>query len=131
MGRIESWEMSSCTPRAVWGFAASRSKRHAIALLGIGRRRWRVPIPAISLYRRKWKKVAEVPKTLEEHLKQKRVDAGLSIAQVAKLLGVAKRTVEYWESKRHAIVAQFRPRVIEFLGYNPMENAINSTRDSK
>ena len=110
-------------------FAAGRRKQHAGALLGIGRRRWKASIPTISPYRRKWKKVSDEPKTLEEHLKRKRVDANLSIAQLARVLGVAKRSAEFWEVKKHLISPLLRPKVIEFLGYDPLKDAANPTRD--
>jgi DNA-binding XRE family transcriptional regulator len=102
-------------------FAAGRRKQHAGALLGIGRRRWKAPIPTISLYRRRFKKVCAEPNTLEEHLKQKRVNTGLSIRELAELLEVSKRSMEMWETKKHAISPLLRPKIIHFLGYGPTE----------
>jgi transcriptional regulator with XRE-family HTH domain len=61
------------------------------------------------------------PKTLGEHLRKKRIDLSMSMAQLAKLLGVGmtKTAIEKWENNQNHPTPTNRIRIIEFLGFDP------------
>ena len=63
------------------------------------------------------------PKTLQtigDHLRKKRLDLKLFQKDVARLLGVTTSTVTNWEKNRGGTAIRFIPKIIEFLGYNPL-----------
>ena len=82
---------------------------NVLALLGICDRIIRTQIPKASVYRRLWRRVPALPKTLGEHLRCVRIDRALKQTEVAALLGVAYQTVVKWE---HGIVPVARRRVL-------------------
>ena len=94
-------------------------KPRPCALLGICDRIIRTPIPKASVYRRLWRGVPAHPMTLGEHLRSVRIDRGLKQTEVAALLGVVYQTVVKWEHGTIPVGPKSRPRVIEFLGYDP------------
>ena len=59
------------------------------------------------------------PVTLGEHLRRRRLELGLYQKEVAIQIGVTTSTIWNWE---HGWIIDLRhiPRVIEFLGYNPI-----------
>ncbi len=59
------------------------------------------------------------PVTLGDHLRRRRIKLGLYQKDVAARLGVTTPTVWNWEN-RGSVDLRFIPRVIEFLGYNPI-----------
>jgi len=59
------------------------------------------------------------PITLGDYLRRRRIELGLFQKDVAAKLGVTTSTVWNWEN-RGSIDLRFIPRVIEFLGYNPI-----------
>jgi transcriptional regulator with XRE-family HTH domain len=59
------------------------------------------------------------PKTLGEHIKKKCLMEGLFLEQLATRLGVTESTVINWEKGHHRTALHLRPRIIEFLGYDP------------
>ncbi len=59
------------------------------------------------------------PITLGDHLRRRRIELGLYQKDVATRLGVTTSTVWNWEN-RGSVDLRFTPRVIEFLGYNPI-----------
>ena len=59
------------------------------------------------------------PITLGDHLRRRRIELGLYQKDVAARLGVTAPTVWNWEN-RGSVDLRFIPRVIEFLGYNPI-----------
>ena len=59
------------------------------------------------------------PKTLGEHIKKKRLMEGLFLEQLAARLGVTESTVINWEKGHNQVALHLRPRIIEFLGYDP------------
>jgi DNA-binding transcriptional regulator YiaG len=77
------------------------------------------PFPSFSTYRRVKGKVEEVPETLGEHLRQKRVDLGLTKVQMAQIFGVAYQTIERWEHNRTLISSKNRMKVLAFLDNCP------------
>jgi transcriptional regulator with XRE-family HTH domain len=65
------------------------------------------------------------PDTLEtigDHLKTRRLDLGLYQKDVARQLGVKTETVTNWEKNYTAPQLYLIPRVIVFLGYDPVED---------
>ena len=56
---------------------------------------------------------------LGKHLRKRRMDLGLSQADVARRLGAKEDTVCNWENGRSSPSLRFVPRIIDFLGYVP------------
>ena len=66
------------------------------------------------------------PDTLEHvghHLLKRRLDLGLQQKEAAIILGTEAWNLRNWESGRHGIQNWYYPRIIEFLGYNPLPAA--------
>ena len=63
--------------------------------------------------------VSQVPQTLGEHLRLKRIDMGLTQPQLGATLGVGWQTVERWEHNYRPIRANWRKNIVRFLGYEP------------
>lgn len=55
--------------------------------------------------------------TLGDHLKVKRLDAGLKQDDVARMLGVAGETLLNWETGATEPAVRFYPQIASFLGY--------------
>lgn len=58
-------------------------------------------------------------KTLGDHIRQRRLDAGLSQAALARHVGVDRNAVTRWEAGLDEPGLKQTPKVIEFLGYDP------------
>ena len=63
--------------------------------------------------------ITREPATLGDHLRRRRIELGLYQKDVAARLDVTTPTVWNWENKG-SVDLRFTPRVIEFLGYNPI-----------
>lgn len=66
---------------------------------------------------------AEYPKerkTLGGHIRAVRLERGMLQREVAELIGVRRGTINKWECNRDEPRAVDVPRIIEFLGYNPL-----------
>ena len=63
--------------------------------------------------------ITRKPITLGDHLRQRRIELELYQKDVAAKLGVTTSTVWNWEN-RGSIDLRFIPRVIKFLGHNPI-----------
>ena len=61
--------------------------------------------------------------TIGDHLRKRRLDLGLFQSQVAQQLGVDETTVHNWEVKATEPSLRHLPRIIRFLGYNPLPPA--------
>jgi len=59
------------------------------------------------------------PVTLGDHLRRRRIELGLYQKDIASRLNVTTSTVWNWENVG-SVDLRFIPRVIEFLGYNPI-----------
>ena len=57
--------------------------------------------------------------SLGDHIRQKRLDAGLHQEEIAGQIGVDKATICNWETNRREPETRHMPRIIEFLGYVP------------
>lgn len=80
--------------------------------------------------RRGLRDVPATPRTLGDHLRKVRIESGLTLEQVARVLGVFWMTVHYWEHNRYAPKPQSREKIVEFLGYDPEVNSRKPTDDS-
>ena len=60
-------------------------------------------------------------KTLGDHLRKVRLDRGFSQPEVAKILGVVTDTVTCWELNRNTPTAKFAKKILEFIGYIPID----------
>jgi transcriptional regulator with XRE-family HTH domain len=61
----------------------------------------------------------KAPKSLEEHLKRRRLDLGLRQRDLAELLGVHTATVRNWETGRSTADLRSIPAAVQFLGADP------------
>ena len=102
-----------------------------LALLGICDRRIVASFSGFSVYRRTLKKVTEHPQTLGEHLRRKRVDAGMTHLELSEFFGVAYQTVERWEHDRVAVSGRHRTKIVAFLGYDPDKKMSHPAAESK
>ena len=68
-------------------------------------------------------------KTLGDHLRKVRLDRGFSQPEVAKILGVVTDTVTCWELNRNTPTAKFAKKILEFIGYIPIDWFDAPTRD--
>lgn len=57
--------------------------------------------------------------TLGDHLRNKRLDIGLSQADIARVLKASETMVTVWELNQNEPTAKFAKKIIEFLGYVP------------
>ena len=65
---------------------------------------------------------AREPKTLGEHLKKRRHELELHQRQVAARVGVSLSTIIDWEKDRKEPETRYWPKIINFLGYDPLAN---------
>jgi transcriptional regulator with XRE-family HTH domain len=59
------------------------------------------------------------PKTLGEHLKQKRQELRLTQKEVGEQLGVSEFTIINWEKGKTEPGVECMPAILQFLGYDP------------
>jgi transcriptional regulator with XRE-family HTH domain len=59
------------------------------------------------------------PSGLGEHLRRRRLDLGLSQADVARLLEASENSIWNWENGRSTPALRFMPRIVSFLGNSP------------
>jgi DNA-binding XRE family transcriptional regulator len=60
------------------------------------------------------------PQTIGEHLWWRRTELGQRQKDVAKQIGVSQFTIINWESGETTPAVRFGPKVVEFLGYDPL-----------
>jgi DNA-binding transcriptional regulator YiaG len=68
----------------------------------------------------------DVPVTIGEHIKKKRIESGLLQKDVALLLNVSEDCVTYWENERSTPQIHHYPNIIRFLGYYPLDHETES-----
>ncbi|BCA78271.1 helix-turn-helix transcriptional regulator [Desulfuromonas sp. AOP6] len=66
------------------------------------------------------RELTEEPTTLGDHLRRRRLELGLYQKDVAVQIGVTTSTIWNWENNWSTITLSCMPKVIEFLGYNPV-----------
>jgi DNA-binding transcriptional regulator YiaG len=64
-------------------------------------------------------KALQAPKTMGEHLKQRRLALRLCLAEAAPQIGVAVSTLGLWELGRAFPKERYHSKIAIFLGYNP------------
>jgi transcriptional regulator with XRE-family HTH domain len=77
----------------------------------------------LALLKTYWKSVKGYPErreTLGQWVRSRRLDLGLEQAEAATRLGVHIETLKNWESGRLQPTVPVVPRIIEFLGHNPL-----------
>jgi DNA-binding XRE family transcriptional regulator len=62
----------------------------------------------------------ENPETLGEHLRKRRMELGLLQREAASILNVNAWTYLGWEHDRKKPTIRMLPRIIDFLGYDPI-----------
>jgi transcriptional regulator with XRE-family HTH domain len=55
------------------------------------------------------------------HVRKKRTELRLLQKDVANIVGVSEDCITFWENGRSVPQIQFMPKVVQFLGYNPLE----------
>lgn len=60
------------------------------------------------------------PVSIGDHIKKKRMDLKLFQSDVAKIFDISTDCVTYWENNRSTPKISFYPKIIEFLGYFPL-----------
>jgi transcriptional regulator with XRE-family HTH domain len=79
-----------------------------------------LPFCSLTLTTKKPSKFAQNPKTLGDHIKRRRLELGLYQAQLAPILGITESTITNWEKNRTNPTLHLLPKIIEFLGYDPL-----------
>jgi transcriptional regulator with XRE-family HTH domain len=62
----------------------------------------------------------EIPITVGDHIRKKRMDLGLLQREVAEIIGVTESSVWNWEHGTEPEL-QYNPKIINFLGYIPFD----------
>src|SRR4051812_45583526 len=65
-------------------------------------------------------KAIENPVTLGQHIKKRRLELKILQKDVAQIIGVSEDTITYWENGRATPQNRYYPKIIDFLGYNPL-----------
>jgi transcriptional regulator with XRE-family HTH domain len=60
------------------------------------------------------------PITLGDHMRRRRLELGLYQKDVAIQIGVTSSTIWNWENGWSSIALGYMPKIINFLGYNPL-----------
>ncbi|OGQ13087.1 MAG: hypothetical protein A2026_07180 [Deltaproteobacteria bacterium RBG_19FT_COMBO_46_12] len=58
--------------------------------------------------------------TIGDHIRKRRMDLKLTQKEVAEKLGVDKTAIQFWENNRVKPSLGNIPKIIEFLGYDPL-----------
>jgi len=61
--------------------------------------------------------------TIGDHIRKRRLDLGLLQREVAVLTGATECSIYLWETNRTSPTFPFLPKIIEFLGYCPIDPA--------
>lgn len=61
------------------------------------------------------------PQTIGEHIRKRRMDRGLLQKEVAEQIGVTEDCITLWESNKSNPHVSYYPKIIDFLGYLPIE----------
>ena len=56
-----------------------------------------------------------------QHIRKRRLDLKLLQREVADMIGVSEDCMTNWENGRSVPQIQYMPKLIQFLGYNPLE----------
>jgi transcriptional regulator with XRE-family HTH domain len=78
-----------------------------------------LPYIRVLLKCKKPKEKFDLPKTIGEHIRQKRISLELHQGQVASIIGVDKGTLFNWENEKSTPAIKHYPAIFRFLGYDP------------
>lgn len=76
--------------------------------------------------RQSLKQYTKNPITVGQHLRKKRIEAGLLQREVANILQVSEDSITFWENGRSVPQIHHYQRIIQFLGYMPFEIDIST-----
>ena len=79
-----------------------------------------LPFCHVSLKAARPSKIPQNPHTWGDHIKKRRLELRLFQKDVAQTLGVDETTVNNWEKNHSKPILHLFPKVIKFLGYDPM-----------
>jgi transcriptional regulator with XRE-family HTH domain len=79
-----------------------------------------LPFCSLTLKAQKPTKLPTILNSVGDHIKKRRLQLGLHQAQVAEILDVDESTITNWEKNRTSPALRAIPKIIEFLGYDPM-----------
>jgi transcriptional regulator with XRE-family HTH domain len=65
--------------------------------------------------------VVENPQTIGEHLKNKQIELQITQNEMARRIGVDPENIINWKLRGRQPHITFYPKIIEFLGYNPVQ----------
>jgi len=63
----------------------------------------------------------EIPITFGDHIRKKRMEVKLLQREVASIIGVTEDCITLWEKNHSVPQIKHFPKIIDFLGYNPLE----------
>jgi transcriptional regulator with XRE-family HTH domain len=75
--------------------------------------------PRVTIYDKERKGYPKDLRRIGDHIRRKRLDAGLTLDQVAELLGVSRSLIHAWEKHRRWPAKELRQALIAFVGYDP------------
>jgi DNA-binding XRE family transcriptional regulator len=64
-------------------------------------------------------KALGMPKTVGQHLRQRRLTLDLCLSEVAPQIGVSMATLGLWELDKVFPEHRYHPKIVAFLGYDP------------
>jgi transcriptional regulator with XRE-family HTH domain len=67
-------------------------------------------------------------KSIGKLIKERRNTLKLTQERCAEILGVRKETLRNWERTRHVAERRFRPKIVEFLGFDPLRLITSASR---
>ena len=79
-----------------------------------------LPVPVTTLIPRKTMQLEENA-PIGQHIRKKRLDLKLLQREVADLVGITEECMTNWENGKSVPQIQYMPKLIQFLGYNPLE----------
>lgn len=79
-----------------------------------------VSIPVVLTY-------PDVLTTIGDHIRKARYERGLLQKEVADIIGVNVATVVNWEKNHTSPPIMLIPKIISFLGYNPLNETVDNT----
>ena len=79
----------------------------------------RVPPPRLKAFILKKNGMVSQPKTLGEHLRNRRLDLGIRQEDVARQLGALREVYDRWERDEREPTVREWPGIVAFLGYYP------------
>ncbi len=89
----------------------------------------RASLHCLGPHEKQIKRYPESPTTVEEHLRKRRLDLGLTQEAVASSFGISLTAYNGWECDRIPSGFQKLPAIIAFLGYDPFPPPLNGFSD--